>query len=177
MKNTPISHHRRSIRIQDYDYKQEGMYFVTICTHHRKFLFGEIDGEKMITNALGEIVQFCWDNIPEHFPHAKPGVFVIMPNHLHGIIIIDDYAGSVEKLSHGTSKTLGSIVRGFKTGVTQWARNNTNLVDIWQSNYYERIIRDEKECRLTAEYIINNPLQWSLDYLNPKCRNSKILPF
>ena len=177
MNNEPITHHRRSIRIQDYDYTQEGMYFVTMCTHHRKLLFGEIEGDEMVTNALGKIVQSCWNSIPEHFPHAKPGGVVIMPNHVHGIIVIDDYAGSMNKLPHGTSKTLGSIVRGFKTGVTQWARKNTSLIDIWQSNYYERIIRDEKELVLTSEYIINNPLQWSLDYLNPKCTNSKILPF
>ena len=95
MKYNPDIHHRRSIRLQGYDYSSPGAYFVTMCTHNRECLFGEIANGKMRLNELGKIASQCWLAIPDHFPHARLGAFVIMPNHVHGIIwIVDNIVGA-----------------------------------------------------------------------------------
>ncbi len=88
MKYNSDIHHRRSIRLKDYDYSQRGLYFITICTQNRLCLFGEIVGGNMVLNEPGEIVQECLCAIPNHFPHAKLDQFVVMPNHIHCIIEI-----------------------------------------------------------------------------------------
>lgn len=87
-KYNPTTHNRRSIRLKGYDYSQEGWYFLTICTHNKQHLFGEIENYKMILNDVGKIVNTCWLEIPEHFPNVTLHEFVIMPNHIHGIIEI-----------------------------------------------------------------------------------------
>ncbi len=92
MKYVPEKHHRRSIRLKAYDYTQPGGYYVTIVTQNRECLFGEITNGKMVLNGFGKIIEYFWQKIPQHFKHTKLDVFQIMPNHLHGIIIITDYA-------------------------------------------------------------------------------------
>lgn len=82
-------HHRRSLRLQGYDYTREGAYFVTVCIHDRAFLFGDISDGKMILNDAGLMAEKCWRDIPTHFPHVALDEFVIMPNHIHGIIAFD----------------------------------------------------------------------------------------
>ena len=190
-KNFSPQHHRRSIRVQGYDYSQEGLYFITICCHNRQNLFGEIVEGKMQLNDAGHIVHQCWDEIPNHFPHAALDEFVIMPNHVHGIICIvdtpptavtaDDVGADVgaknfsplpppqpsPQRPRGTSKTIGSIVRGFKIGVTKWMRHNTPVHDVWQRNYYEHIIRNDAALERIRNYIVNNPAQWEQDSLHP----------
>lgn len=180
MKYNPTKHHRRSIRLKDYDYAQPGAYFITICTHERQCLFGEIVDGVMRLNDGGVITERCWLAIPQHFPHALLDAFVIMPNHVHGIIILNDIMGAKNIVGannhspqqqqhqrndqpHGTSKTIGSIVRGFKIGVTQWFRQHTEIYTVWQRNYYEHIIRNEMDLHRIRNYIINNPLKWELD--------------
>ena len=176
MKYNPEAHHRRSIRLKGWDYSQAGAYFITICTQNRECLFGEIVDGEMRLNEAGNIARQCWDDIPIHFPHVDPDVFVIMPNHIHGIILIIDTppAGAknfspLPKTTRqcGTSKTIGSIVRGFKIGVTKWMRNSTPVDDVWQRNYWEHIVRNESEMDRIREYIQNNPAQWELDKLHP----------
>jgi REP element-mobilizing transposase RayT len=100
MKYDPTIHRRRSIRLQGYDYSQAGAYFVTICTHNRQCLFGGIADRKMRLNDAGRVVQQCWDRIPTHFPHVELDGFVVMPNHVHGIVVITDidYTHSVEAM-------------------------------------------------------------------------------
>ncbi len=171
MKFEPEKHHRRSIRLKGYDYSQPGAYFVTICTKNRKCLFGNVFDGKIILNDAGQIAQKCWSGIPDHYPNVILDEFVIMPNHIHGIIIINVGAnnhsplqnGSQQSLFRSPSRTIGSIIRGFKIGITKWFRQNTDLYDIWQRNYYEHIIRNEQELNKIREYIINNPLKWELD--------------
>jgi REP element-mobilizing transposase RayT len=90
MKYNPDIHHRRSIRLKGYDYSQAGAYFVTIVTYKRQFLFGEIVNGKIKLNDGGKIAEQCWNDIPKHFPNAIMDEFVIMPNHIHGIIILND---------------------------------------------------------------------------------------
>ena len=188
-------HHRQSIRLRGYDYSQKGAYFLTLCTHNRECLFGEITDGVMYLNLTGEIVHQCWLDIPNHFPHVQLDEFVIMPNHLHGIIWIvnsppmTEKRISADKISvesnnclgaqntrslqpntrpNGTSRTIGSIVRGFKVGVTKWMRQNTSIQQTWQRNYWEHIIRKEYELQQIREYIQNNPRQWQQDRLYRK---------
>ena len=158
MKFNPDIHHRKSIRLRNYDYSQAGLYFITICTHERLALFGKIVDEIMVKSDAGVIAEKCWHEIPEHFPQVVLGEFVVMPNHIHGIIEIaganvganDVGANNVGANNylplqcHGTSKTVGSIVRGFKIGVTKWFRTHTDIREVWQRNYHEHIIRDEE---------------------------------
>ena len=190
-------HHRRSIRLKDYDYSQYGAYFVTICAQNRECLFGEIIDGAMVLNKLGQITHQCWQDIPKHFPQVELDEFVIMPNHVHGIICIvgannyspqqtpestpplvraNDYS-PLPAIPCGTSKTIGSMVRGFKIGVKKCARlvrenNHSSQQPIWQRNYYEHIIRDESSLDLIREYINNNPLKWELDENNPVGANN-----
>ncbi len=90
VKFDPQKHHHRSIRLPHYDYAQAGAYFVTIVAWHREFLFGEIVHKTMVLSDYGKIAEECWRLIPDHFPHVELGAFVIMPNHVHGIIVITD---------------------------------------------------------------------------------------
>jgi len=145
----------------------------------------------MRLNELGKIVQKCWLAIPEHLPHARLDEFVIMPNHVHGIVWIVDDVGTMDsgvknmdsdagntvgakKFSplqcqhpRGASKTIGSIIRGFKIGVTKWARQHTNVHTDWQRNYYEHVIRNERALADIRQYILHNPQRWHLDRENP----------
>lgn len=192
-------HNRRSIRFKGYDYTQAGLYFITICCQNRACLFGEIENGKMMLNDAGAIANDCWLNIQNHFPNAILHEYVIMPNHVHGIIelvgannhspvsklhspktelhspknkknnnsvIGDNRAKNVSPL-RSPSKTVGSVVRGFKIGVTKWMRQNTDTFYIWQRNYWEHIIRDDKSHENISQYIINNPTKWNNDKLNP----------
>lgn len=161
---------RQSIRLKGYDYSKEGLYFVTICCQDI-CRFGKIISGDMIINEMGKIAERCWLQIPEHFPNVVLHELVIMPNHIHGIIEIvgaNHYlpkilAKDISPLPSGTSKTIGSIVRGFKIGVTKWTRQNDMAQHIWQRNYYENIIRNEKSYDNIARYIQNNPANWGKD--------------
>jgi len=171
MKYDPQKHHRHSIRLKGYDYSQAGAYFVTICTQNRECLFGDITDAGMVLNEGGKVVERCWHDIPSHFPQVELDAFVVMPNHVHGILVIVDTVGAknVSPLPTlpGTSKTVGSVVRGFKIGVTKWFRNNTNVRDVWQRNYYEHIIRNEQSLNRIRQYILDNPARWAFDCANP----------
>ena len=140
--NTNI-HHRKSIRLQGYDYSQSGLYFITICVKDHKCLFGKIVKENslgtMVLNDAGKIADDCWLEIPIHFP--KP----------------------INKYQKIIPHSIGSIVRGYKIGVTKWFKTHTDYRFAWQRNYYEIIIRSEKSYRRICEYIINNPKNWCED--------------
>jgi len=176
-KYNPDIHHRRSIRLQGYDYSAAGIYFVTICTRDKLCLFGDVVGDEMVLNDAGSIVERCWRDIPVHFSDAVLNEFIVMPNHVHGIVVLNatnllpnvganhsvranDYSPLPRNHPKGTSRTIGSIIRGFKIGVTK--RIGYSL---WQRNYYERIIRDDEERSRVVEYIINNPRKWKEDIL------------
>lgn len=178
MKFNPEIHHRKSIRLRGYDYSQAGLYFVTICTHERLPLFGKIDDGKMVANDAGVLVEKCWREIPVHFPQVILDGFVVMPNHIHGIVEIRDIVAGTNNvgakdflplqnvetaMKHGTSKTVGSIVRGFKIGVTKWFHEHTDTHQVWQRNYHEHIIRNEEAYLKISEYIEYNPQRWQED--------------
>ena len=175
----PVRRHRRSMRLKGYDYSQPGLYFVTIVAQDRVCLFGHIEDDNMQLNEAGRIVETCWLAIPEHFPHVILDAFVIMPNHVHGIIVIMEHVGAKNfsplqspirqsSMPRSPSKTIGSIVRGFKIGVTKWFRANTDIHAVWQRNYYDHIIRDEPSLNRIRQYIADNPARWDTDRENPE---------
>ena len=162
MPYNPEIHHRRSIRLQGYDYTQLGAYFVTICTYQKQCLFGEITNEEMYPNLCGQVVIGCWKNLSSYFPHIQLDEFVLMPNHWHGIIMIGEYKGNI-------LPTLGTIIRNFKS-ISARKINQINQLSgtpIWQRNYYEQIIRDEVALQNIREYILMNPSRWESDRENP----------
>ncbi|MCL2683218.1 MAG: transposase [Bacteroidales bacterium] len=166
-------HHRRSIRLKGYDYSQAGLYFVTICVRNREHLFGEIQNWEMVLNGYGEIVARCWSEIPKHYPNTILHEFVVMPNHVHGIIQIIEPVGAQNFVPLHIPKqntfqkiiprSIGSIIRGFKIGVTKQLNQFECFGVIWQRNYYEHIILTNRSYQYIANYIINNPKNWEKD--------------
>jgi len=174
-KFDPQKHHRRTIRLQGYDYSQVGAYYVTIVTYHRDCLFGEIVNDEMILNDFGKIADECWRAIPDHFLFVELGAYVIMPNHVHGIIVIThDRRGTIyrapamEKFGKPTQGSLPTIIRTYKAAVTRRIGRELNATSIWQRNYYEHIIRDEKDLQNKTDYIEANPMLWDKDDNNPR---------
>ena len=157
-----------SARLQMYDYTQAGCYFVTLRAHRHQCVFGEVQGEEIHLNEIGRIAQRCWEEIPQHFPCVDLDAFVVMPNHIHGIIVIKDLGRDVQ-LNVSTEKThasispckvsLSVIIRTFKAGVTTLCRTNGYHNFRWQSRFYDHIIRDEKDLDNVRNYIIDNPLK------------------
>ena len=195
-KFDPQKHHRRSIRLQGYDYSQAGAYYVTIVTQGRECLFGEIIDGEMYLNEYGEIVQNWWNEILIHFPNVELGAFVIMPNHVHGIIfktterrgevlsprdnpnnnIQDGHGVGTDNQGGGTPPLqkppiLGQIVAYFKYQSTKEMNRieiHKAITKFWQRNYYEHIIRDEKDLQNKTDYIEANPSLWDEDDNNPR---------
>ena len=181
MKFNPEKHHRRSIRLQGYDYSQPGWYFVTIVTHDRGCLFGEIAGGEMLLNDMGFIVRDEWIKTAEIRPEIWLDEFIIMPNHIHGIIVIVDdnrrdetRPGGGDRRCRGDRrvaptgpkpKSIGSIMAGFKSAVTKRANEyrGTPGHKLWQRNYWEHIIRNDTELYRIRNYIITNPQNWHKD--------------
>ncbi len=166
---------KKQFRYQGYDYSQDGYYFVTICTKNRKFYFGLVVNEKNNLSDIGKIVEQYRQKIPEHFPFVKLDEFIVMPNHIHGIIIIKNnmtigtqnlaFLQEYQNKFGPQSKNLSSIIRGFKIGVTKSVRDN-NLEFNWQSRFHDRIIRNDDELNNIRQYIIDNPIKWELDRNN-----------
>jgi len=168
-------YNRRSIRLPGYDYTQEGFYFVTICTYKHKCLFGKIKDGKIYLNKYGEIVKDEWIKTEKIRKNIKIDKFVIMPNHIHGIIIINcvpficrgtlQRAPTHEEFGKPVSNSIPTIIRGFKSAVTNRINRirKSPGISVWQRNYYEHIIRNEKDYLRIVEYIQNNPLKWEWD--------------
>lgn len=164
-------HRRHSIRLRDYDYSSGGYYFVTICTYGRICYFGDIRDCVVSLSPVGETAHQYWDDIPNHFDNVDIDEFVIMPNHVHGIIIInDDSVGARHGMPlHQTNKfgvsipnSLSVIVNQYKSSVTRWCNQNTHPF-VWQRNYHEHIIRNDADLDRIRGYIINNPINWKND--------------
>lgn len=170
-----FKYNRKSICLKGYDYSKNGLYFVTICCHQNMHLFGEVINEEVKLNDLSKMAEKCWLEIPRHFPFCGLYEFVIMPNHIHGIIEINNISEGVAKnispVLRSPSKTIGSIVRGFKIGVTKYYRyevKNDSKAILWHRNYYDNIIFDMNGYENIARYIINNPKNWGKDKLYSK---------
>jgi REP element-mobilizing transposase RayT len=175
MKLNPALHHRRSIRLKDYDYSQQGTYFVTVCTYNRKCNLGKVINDEVQLNKYGHIVENEWIKTADIRKNVELDTYVIMPNHLHAIIMLNcrgvlqyaptDTSGKLQS----PSQTVGSIIRGFNSTVTKQINQlrNTPGSSVWQHNYYEHIVRNEDGLNRIREYIINNPIQWQFDRENP----------
>jgi putative transposase len=248
MKFDPHKHHRRSIRLRGYDYSQAGAYFVTICTHRRACVPGEVQEGEMRPNRAGRLVRAAWNDLPNHYPRVMLDAFVVMPNHIHGIIVLQDAqehadvgagfehgtivgdrsgaereaspadGGAKPAPTHGGAKQvelgenadvgagfvrstevgdrsgaereattadgeakpapthantkrhgLPEIVRAVKTFSARRINHlrGTPGVPVWQRNYYERVIRNERELHAIQQYILDNPANWDKDSENP----------
>jgi len=180
------------MRLQGYDYTQGGAYFVTICTHDRRCLFGHISDGNMALSAAGMIAEQCWQEIPAHFSHTALGAFVVMPNHIHGIIIISrgvaipsvgtppsvgtwhavsvpGQSSSLEAFSKPVPGSLSTIIRSFKSAASR--QLNVGMAHmaapVWQPRFYEHIIRSDRAFGLITDYINSNPQKWEEDRENP----------
>jgi REP element-mobilizing transposase RayT len=164
--------HRKSIRLKEYDYSQPGEYFVTICANDHECIFGNIIHEEMKLSSEGTIAQRCWEEIPKHFSNVQLDEYIIMPNHIHGIIILTEsmvgtrHAVSLrEQFAKPVIGSVPTIVRSFKSATTKRIHEirNTPSLPVWQSRFFERIIRSDKELDHIREYISNNVLKWAYE--------------
>jgi putative transposase len=198
MKYEPQYHNRTSNRLKGYDYTQAGAYFITICTYERECLFGKIEDSRMILNENGIIAYIEWLKTCEWRKYVELDVFVIMPNHIHGIIVITQNDESCRGVLHtpcreivnpadkitqkeeeiilmgvfntplqSPSKTIGAIIRGYKSSVTKNVNQlkHNNGYRVWQRNFHDHIIRDNASYVSISNYIVNNPANWQDDVL------------
>lgn len=183
-------------RLRSWDYAADAWYFITICTHNRAHFFGKIVNDAMQLSSIGEVAACEWVKTAELRPYAELDAWVIMPNHLHGIVIINREGMQVDSTREPSSTvgtrcfaslpptstahpsaaqnqfgplkkdSLQSIIRGYKSAVTTWCKKNGYADFAWQPRYYEHVIRSEDALRKIREYIENNPLKWALDNEN-----------
>ena len=165
-----------SARLKNWDYASCAAYFITICTANREHFLGQIIGGKMNLSVLGSVVEQEWIKTIEIRPdmNLSLGEYVIMPNHFHSIIFIGENEFNTHTNTNNTgnafgpqSKNLASIMRGFKSAVTTFARKNDLPFD-WQPRFHDHIIRNEIEYNRISNYIINNPSKWNEDKFNGK---------
>jgi putative transposase len=174
MTYNPARHHRRSIRLPAYDYAGPGAYFVTLVTYARECLFGQVIDSEMRLNVLGEVVAEEWRRTGEIRREVQLDLSVVMPNHIHGIVIIGDQTMNVGAHGraplHRSPRSLGSFIAGFKSAVTKRINEiqGTPRLQVWQRNYYEHVIRSEEELHQIRQYITDNPAQWDDDVENPQ---------
>ncbi|MDD4901473.1 MAG: transposase [Patescibacteria group bacterium] len=166
---------RKSVRLKNYDYSRIGMYFITVCAENRECLFGRIENEKMILNEMGRIVEREWLKTSEIRKEIYLDEYVIMPNHFHAIVFINNNGIGISTVgANGRSplrmrpKSISSLMAGFKSSATSCINKfrHTPLVPIWQRNYYEHIIRNEISLDKIRNYIANNPGGWPNDVEN-----------
>ena len=158
-------------RLPYFNYASSALYFITICTKDRIHYFGEISGGKMVLSNFGSIADEYWQMIPQKSPFAQLDVYVIMPDHVHGIIALNNPSEEPflkQKEFKIRPHSISTVIKGFKSAVTIKCRNIDPSIRIWQARFYDRIIRDEKELIAIRNYIINNPMQWEEDKNNPE---------
>jgi putative transposase len=191
MKFDPQKHHRpfdytqgrRSIRLKGFDYSHVGAYFVTLVAWRREMLFGDVVDDEMVLNEWGEIVREEWERTAIVRPNVELGEYVVMPNHVHGILIfVDDGVGTTHVGDVGATRrvaptlqpnSLGAVIGQFKSVVTKRINRLQNVAGrpVWQRNYYEHIIRDEREWENIHRYVESNSSMWAEDEENPMRSN------
>jgi REP element-mobilizing transposase RayT len=175
MRDNTYHHRRYSIRLPGYDYSQNGAYFVTLCTQGRECLFGDIIDGAMRLNEIGELVEEEWRKTAIIRNEIELDEWVIMPNHIHGILIISQGRGTArraptfEQFGKPVPGSIPTVIRSFKSAVTKRSNimRGTSGVRLWQRNYYEIVIRNEDELNHIRRYIIENPTNWNTDRENP----------
>jgi REP element-mobilizing transposase RayT len=179
MPYDPKIHHRRSIRLPGYDYSQTGAYFVTICAHQKKHLFGEVIEGEIKTNEIGEMIRLYWNHLPRRYPNVELDEFVLMPNHIHGIIrivravhepplppnAVKFVRGAIRESPLRRKMLLAKIIGYFKMNTAKRINEIRGVagVPVWQRNYYEHIVRNNDELNKIRDYIATNPLRWPTD--------------
>ena len=168
-----------SARLQSWNYGNNGAYFITICTQNREHYFGKIINREMHLNEIGKLAEQYWIEIPNHFPFVELGNYVVMPNHVHGIVIINKINDNVETLQCNVSTdknnqmalispkpgTIPTIIRSYKSIVTKMSRN-IHADFGWQSRFHDHIIRNAQSFENIQDYILENPNKWDNDELN-----------
>ncbi len=163
---------RKTTRLRGWDYTSPGWYFVTICTRNRQPFFGRIANGVMHLSPIGKIADQYWREIPNHTAgHVSLDAFVVMPNHVHGIIVIHTPPPTTTniKKQHPMSLispkagSLAAIIRSYKAAVTRWCHRNGFTTFSWQRNYYDHIIRREHDLFRIRQYILDNPRRWKMD--------------
>ncbi len=164
----------QSTRLQNWDYRWAGTYFITICTQNREHYFGEIINGEMKLSSIGVIADILWHQIPHHAKNIELGAFVVMPNHIHGILVITENDHN-DNGDNDESKTIGqqrfknigknsvsSIIGSYKSAVTNHA-HRLGFEYQWQSRFYDHIIRNDQSFQKISNYIANNPINWQED--------------
>lgn len=148
---------RKSPRLKHHDYSEDGAYFVTICTSNRDYHFGDVAEGEMILNAYGHLATACWLLIPRHYQQVQLDFYVVMPNHVHGIVILNQGNLPVEK-----RRDLGHIIGTYKAAVTRQVNQlETSIVgSLWQERFHDHVIRNEADLNRIREYVVNNPKLW-----------------
>lgn len=157
---------RKVLRLNNFDYSGDGFYFVTICSAHKAELFGKVVNEIVVLNNLGRIVEDSWLKVGSLHENIRLDEYVIMPNHVHGIIIIEDNVADANFASttQRTEMLLSKVIQQFKRAVTiQINKERSGKGAIWQRSYFDRVIRNEKELYQIRNYIRQNPLKWHLE--------------
>ncbi len=181
---------RNTNRIPQHDYSKPGQYFITICMENRQQLFGVIENEKITLNDSGDMISFWWDEISNHFTGIELDDFIVMPNHIHGIINIVGVDRCVDPIqnnkisdnnkinhsgrTHRSAPTISGIIQWFKTITTNKYIQNIKNNDwpsfpkrLWQRNFHDHIIRNDKSLYNIRNYIRTNPQTWQHDLENP----------
>jgi len=166
---------RRSIRLPGFDYSNAGTYFVSLCADGRRSIFGRITQGQVRLSQCGRLARRCWMELPAHFDNVQLGSFVVMPNHVHGIVLVLGRAGTAcraptsERFGKPRRGSLPTIVRSFKSAVTRNARRHLGLTGqtIWQRGYFEHVVRNEAALERINAYIASNPETWHIDSENP----------
>ncbi len=177
-RHDPERHHRRSMRLRGYDYSRAGVYFVTICTYQRECLLGEVVDGRMRLNACGQLVAQAWSWLSQRYRYVELDAWVVMPNHLHGILIITDVDAANCRGDSRIAptpdapvrrKSLGRLIGAFKTVSSKHinALRDTCGAHVWQRGYYDRVVRNERELQAIRQYIRQNPAHWPDDPENP----------
>ncbi|MBS3938185.1 MAG: hypothetical protein KGZ50_06400 [Peptococcaceae bacterium] len=166
---------RTTTRLECWDYTQGAYYYITICTKDQHPHFGMIQDGHMHLSRMGEHAQVCLGAIHDHFSHVEIDCFVVMPNHIHAILIFDNTPSGRKTTIHGLSAiskpkggSLGHVLSCYKAAVTKWCRENGYNEFAWQPRFYDHIIRNEKSLHLIRRYIENNPLRWELERESPE---------
>lgn len=173
---------RKHLRLSDWDYSSDGVYFITVCCDDKQPYLGSISNNKVELSEIGRIASQFWSGIPGHYPHVKLDEFVIMPNHIHGLLVLDHfYAGSrgytdflsgktqikkSNQFSKPLKNSISVIINQYKSSVKRWCNQNSLNYFKWQPRFFDQVLRNEKSIEIIREYIYNNPYNWITDELN-----------
>jgi REP-associated tyrosine transposase len=165
----PLPPRRSTLRLKNFDYSTAAVYFLTICTSERKTTLGAVREGMAQPSVVGRIVSACWFELPYHYARLELGAFVVMPNHVHGLISLRDSVGAGLRPAP-TTATVSEIVGAFKSFSSRriHATNASSPKKVWQRGFYEHIVRNRDECERISRYVLQNPARWEFDRENPQ---------